>query len=465
MITRDDMPEREGRSISAMLPQEVIRKKRDGNEIDSQNLKQFLFSYNEGKIPDYQMSAFLMAGLLKGFTNSETDCLTDCIVSSGQRVNFALSGHWGEPVDKHSTGGVGDKTSLIIGPIAAAAGVPVPMISGRGLGHTGGTLDKLESVPGFRTDLNLKQFRDQVSQLGLCFIGQTKEICPLDKKLYALRDVTATVESISLIAASIISKKSAEGISALVLDVKFGAGAFMKDLLSGRALAKELLRVGEARGLRMSVALTDMASPLGSSVGNWIEVLECEEILSGTSLSDTDPARETLELSLDLAAAMIWLGRKSENWSAGRHLAQEMITSGKALRKWREVVRAQGGSESPFSEGFAAWEGKLREGVVVAPQSGWIQSINAEEIGFSSIILGAGRLKVEDSVDLSAGVEFFKKVGEQVHKGDPLARYFNSSGQGFPEASSRISNSFVISPSPVSRISNRVVEILGEPWH
>src|SRR3954464_1880423 len=315
---------------------DLILRKRGGEELSVEEIQFLVNGYTTGEIPDYQMSAFLMATFFSGMTDRELSALTEGMMNSGQVVT--LDEIPGVKVDKHSTGGVGDKTSLICAPIAAAAGVVVPMVSGRGLGHTGGTLDKLESIPGFRTDLTLEQFRAQLASLGLCFIGQTDEISPADKRLYALRDVTGTVESIPLIASSIMSKKLAEGIGALVLDVKVGNGAFMKKQVDARRLAQAMVGIGRRLDIRVQALITDMNQPLGYAIGNALEVMEVSQ-----TLQKAGPADLT-RLSIELAARMIHLGKKAETLDEARKIAEDKLMDGSAFQKFRQVVEAQGGN-------------------------------------------------------------------------------------------------------------------------
>jgi pyrimidine-nucleoside phosphorylase len=392
------------------LPSEIIKIKRDKKELAPQQIKKFVEDFVSGEVADYQMSAFLMAAFLNGLSKKETLALTEAMLRSGEIVD--LSSIKGLKIDKHSTGGVGDKTSLIIGPIVASSGVKVPMISGRGLGHTGGTLDKLESIPGFSTQLSLGKFIEQIDRLGICFIGQTKEICPADKKMYALRDVTGTVESISLICASIMSKKLAEGIDGLVLDIKVGSGAFMKTPKEAKALALGLVGIAKSAKKKVSALITDMNQPLGRAVGNSLEVEECLDILKNRGPGDLR------SLSIELSAEMIFMGGKAKNLKAARNLAEEILQSGKALRCFEEIVAAQGGRfPVPRASNSCA---------VLATKNGYISKMETEKIGTASLLLGAGRKRSEDKVDPSAGIILHFKIGEKVKKGNALATlYFN----------------------------------------
>jgi len=387
------------------LPSEIIKLKRDKKELSKIQIREFIDGFVSGSVADYQMSAFLMAVFFNGMSKAETFSLTEAMLKSGLTVD--LSSLSGSKIDKHSTGGVGDKTSLIIGPIVAAAGVRVPMISGRGLGHTGGTLDKLESIPGFSTQLSVEQFKDQLGRLGVCFIGQTKEICPSDKKMYALRDVTGTVECVPLICASIMSKKLAEGIDGLVLDVKVGSGAFMKTIKDARVLAKALSEIAKKAKKKISVLITDMNQPLGKAIGNSLEVEECLDILRNRGPKDLR------DLSIELSAQMIFLGGKAKNLAQARNLAEEILSSGKALRLFEEVISAQGGKlPVPHAQSLHA---------VVAKKNGFISKFQTENIGLASLLLGAGRKKAEDTIDPTAGIILHFKIGDAVKKGNALA--------------------------------------------
>lgn len=398
-----------------MNPVEIIIKKRNGIELNSKEIKFIIEGYLSGIVTDYQMSAFLMSVYFSGMTSRETSILTETMLHSGEVLD--LSSIPGIKVDKHSTGGVGDKVSLIIAPIAAAAGVPVPMISGRGLGHSGGTLDKLEAIPGFRTDLSIKEYVEALQKIGAVLIGQTKEIAPADKKIYALRDVTGTVESIPLICASIMSKKLAEGIDGLVLDVKTGGGAFMKTLEDSERLALGLKSIADAFNKKTIAFITSMDQPLGFAVGNWLEVVESVECLKGKDVSDL------MEVSHNLAGAMIYLGEKASSIEEGVEISKEQIKNGCAYKKFLEITANQGGNISfikevekyPKSKNIA----KLKSKTV-----GYVKSINAFEIGMAGIELGAGRMKHDDIIDPKAGLLFSKKVGDEVNVNDTLVTLF-----------------------------------------
>jgi pyrimidine-nucleoside phosphorylase len=417
---------------------DLILRKRRGEELSVEEIQFLVNGYTTGEIPDYQMSAFLMATFFNGMTDRELSALTECMMNSGEVLT--LSELPGVKVDKHSTGGVGDKTSLICAPIAAAAGVVVPMVSGRGLGHTGGTLDKLESIPGFRTDLTIEQFRDQLASLGLCFIGQTDEIAPADKRLYALRDVTGTVESIPLIASSIMSKKLAEGIGALVLDVKVGNGAFMKKQVDARRLAQAMVGIGRRLDIRVQALITDMNQPLGFAVGNALEVMEVSQ-----TLQKSGPADLT-RLSLELAARMIHLGKKAETLEEARKIAEDKLMDGSAYAKFKAVVEAQGGNSQALDR-FDLLPNATGMREVVTPRAGFVSAIMAEDIGRASQMMGAGRARKEDPIDPAVGVILEVKVGEKVDAGSVLCRLYYTNEEGLEEAAELVEDAFRISGS------------------
>jgi len=396
---------------------DIILSKRDGRTLARDEIRFFVDGVTAGTLPDYQASALLMAILLRGMTPQETAWLTDAMVHSGIRVD--LREIPGAKVDKHSTGGVGDKTSLILAPLAAACGVPVPMMSGRGLGHTGGTLDKLEAIPGFRTNLSLAEAKAQVQKIGCALIGQTAEIAPADRKLYALRDVTATVPCRPLMAASIMSKKMAEGISGLVLDVKVGNGAFMKTEAEGRELAELMIQV--ARGLDKDCValLTDMNQPLGRTVGNALEVIEAFEALRGKGPEDF------ITLCRELAAEMLVFGQAANTVDVGRAMYDELIASGAALEKMREIITAQAG-EPRVLDDYSLLPTARHERKVPARRSGYVQAIDTEAIGRASMLLGAGRLRLDSKIDLSVGLTVEARIGDHVDESTPLAlMHFN----------------------------------------
>jgi pyrimidine-nucleoside phosphorylase len=418
---------------------ELIRHKRDGGELSAADIATLVAGYTQGHIPDYQMAAFLMAAFLRGMTQAETRALTEAMLHSGEVVDFS---HLPQAkVDKHSTGGVGDKTSLALAPIVAAAGVAVPMISGRGLGHTGGTLDKLETIPGFRTDLPLSTFRRLVEQIGAALIGQTREIAPADKKLYALRDVTGTVESIPLITASIMSKKLAEGIDALVLDVKFGSGAFMKTRTEAQALADSLTATGEAMGKRVQALLTDMNQPLGWAVGNALEVIEAQQLLRGEQLTG-----RFADLTFELAGYMLWLGRVAASVAEGQTLARNLVTSGKALEKWQAIIEAQGG-DPRVAEDDRRLPQPAHEAIVRAPQAGIVTAMDTQAIGQAAVLLGAGRLTLDAIIDPAVGFRMEVELGAPVAAGDALVRVYYNAAHTVPEVEQRLLAAITITPN------------------
>jgi pyrimidine-nucleoside phosphorylase len=418
-----------------MNPVEIIRKKRGGGSLTSKEIKYLIDSFTKGKIPDYQFSAFLMAVYFMGMTTDETSALTDSMLNSGKVIN--LNSIPGNKIDKHSTGGVGDKTSLIIAPVAAAAGVKVPMISGRGLGHTGGTLDKLESIPGFRTDLGLNEYKSVLKKTGAVLIGQTKDIAPADKAIYSLRDVTATVESIPLITASIMSKKLAEGIDGLVLDVKVGSGAFMKNMKDAGELTDSLVNTAKAFGKKVIAFITDMNQPLGTHIGNWLEVVECINILRGEIKNDL------YELSTKLAGAMIHLGGIAKSIEEGAEVAADLIANGKALAKFREIVTAQGGNVA-YIDNMGKYKRSKYHSRIASDKTGYIAKIDTHEIGMASVELGAGRKTKEDKIDHRAGIIFRLKSGNKVNKGDIIAEIYSDSRDGVLTAGERIKNAVFI---------------------
>lgn len=421
------------------LPMEIIKKKRNGTHLSSDEIDFFIQSYTRAEIPDYQMSALLMAIYFRGMNSQETLDLTRSMLHSGVTVD--LSSVPGFKVDKHSTGGVGDKTSLILGPIVAAAGLPVPMISGRGLGHTGGTLDKLESIPGFNTQLSLEDFKKNVREKNICFIGQTKDICPADKKIYALRDVTATIESLPLICASILSKKIAEGIDGLVLDVKFGSGAFMKNLDSAEELAKNLMSIVRGYGKKVVALITNMNQPLGRFAGNSLEVEECISILKNENSQNAQEAQlvnETRELSLQLSAHMIHLSGKTKSVDEAYALAEKILVSGQAYEKFLQLCQIHGGQ----LEQLPRPEHRLE---VPSSQKGFLNSMNTEAIGVAGLILKAGRAKASDLIEATAGIEFHKKVGDPVQVGEKLFTIYGKDPNLFEEAKKKLVSSVLVS--------------------
>jgi len=426
-----------------VTPYELIKAKRDGRALAPEDILAFVDGYTEGEIPDYQMSALLMAIFFRGLEAEELGAWAKAMLESGDVLD--LSDIDGVKVDKHSTGGVGDKVSLSLAPLAAACGVLVPMISGRGLGHTGGTLDKLQSIPGFRVDLTVDQYRRIVREVGACLIGQTDQLAPADKKLYALRDVTATVESIPLIASSIMSKKLAEGVDALVLDVKVGSGAFMKTLEDARALAKTMISIGTQMGRKVTALITDMDQPLGRAVGNALEVIEAVEMLRGRA-----PADYT-EITMALTAEMLVLGGEAKDEAEARTKLLESIKSGAALEQLKQIVSAQAGDPEAV-EDYARLPTASATTEVPAPASGFVTKIDCEAVGLAAVALGAGRATTESEIDPAVGFTLHKKVGEAVTAGEPMVRiHFNDSAK-VEDVRARLLSAYQIGPeAPATR--------------
>ena len=420
---------------------ELIRKKREGASLTEEEFRFLLTGYVEGSVPDYQMSAFLMACYFRGMSREETLTFTKLMLHSGEVID--LSEIPGIKVDKHSTGGVGDKVSLILAPMVAACGVPVPMISGRGLGHTGGTLDKLESIPGFRTDLSIAEYKRVIREIDVVMIGQTKEIAPADKKMYALRDVTATVECIPLIAGSIMSKKLAEGIDALVLDVKTGRGAFMQTNERALELAKTLVNIGNGFGKETIGFITNMNQPLGVAIGNWLEVVESVECLRGTVGND-DASSDLMEVSYVLSGAMVYLGKKAKSIEEGIEKCRKTIEDGSAYRKLLELILAQGGNIAAI-ENLVSYPIPQFAMEVKSSEYGFISEIDSFELGMTSISLGAGREKIDDVIDMKAGILLKKKVGDAVDVGDILVVFYTDRENVLASARERITKAFKFS--------------------
>lgn len=412
-----------------MTPYEIIAKKRDGKKLLPAEIDYFIQGFARGSIEPYHMSAFLMAVYFKGMSEDEIIALTRSYIQSGEVVEFPT--RLGFAVDKHSTGGVGDKISLILAPLVASLGVPVPMISGRGLGHTGGTLDKLESIPGFTVDCSIASFKKQVEELNLAMIGQTNSIVPADRKIYAIRDVTATIESLPLIAASIISKKVAEGIQGLVLDVKFGSGAFMKEKKSAEQLANLLIKTGNAFGKKVVAYLTSMDQPLGLKIGNWLEVEESIECLQGRGPEDIR------DLTLTLAGEMLVLAGKVTSQTQAREKCRIALEDGSAFRKFLELVEYQGG-DTRFILHPEAYPQTDYAYEVPSPASGCINAFNSLEIGRAAVALGAGRLKTGDGIDPAAGIVLHKKVGQEIRQKETIFTVFSKRKTLFPEVAQRL---------------------------
>ena len=431
---------------------DVIRKKRDGGELSRTEIESLVNAYTRGETPDYQVSAWLMAVVLRGMTRAETAALTDAMLRSGEVLD--LSSLPAKKVDKHSTGGVGDKTSLVLAPLAAAAGIVVPMISGRGLGHTGGTLDKLEAIPGFNVNLPVTQFRRMLETCGCAMIGQTAEIAPADRKLYALRDVTGTVESPYLICASIMSKKLAEGVDALVLDVKTGSGAFMKSEKDAAFLAELMVETGERMGKQVVALITDMDQPLGRMIGNALEVVEVVEVLRGEGPDDLR------QLCLELAGWMLHLGGISGTVAEGKKQSEKLIASGQALDKFRQMVELQGGDPRAIDDPkkLPLAEHTMK---VSSPKSGYLASLQCEQVGTACVILGGGRERKEDSVDPAVGIVLHKKVGDEVSAGEPLATIYYNAEARAARARQLLEESYQIADSPLHEKRPLIHRVIG----
>jgi pyrimidine-nucleoside phosphorylase len=430
---------------------DLIQRKRDGEELAPEEIEFLVEGYTNGDIPDYQMSSFLMAVYFSGMSDREVSRLTECMLRSGNTVDLsAIPGH---KVDKHSTGGVGDKTSFIVAPLAAAAGVIVPMMSGRALGHTGGTLDKLESIPGFRTNLTAEEFQKQLAELGLAFIGQSDELAPADRKLYALRDVTATVESIPLISSSIMSKKLAEGIDSLVLDVKVGHGAFMKKQVDARRLAQTMVGIGRRMDKKVQALITDMNQPLGYAIGNALEIMEASQTLQNAGPTDLT------KLSLELAARMIFLGKKASSLEEARAIALNHLVDGSAYKKFKQAVQAQGGNPQALDK-FELLPNATGMREITSPRAGYVSMIAAQEIGIASNMIGAGRDKKEDSIDPAVGIILEVKVGEKVDAGSVLCRLYYTKEDRVEEGADIVEDAFRISATkPDER--ELILEVVG----
>lgn len=412
---------------------EILEKKRDGLALSPAEIQQFIAGYLAGEIPDYQVSALLMAIFLRGMSNEETVALTDAFVRSGETLDFS---GWEQPVaDKHSTGGVGDKTTLVLLPLAAAAGVTIAKMSGRGLGHTGGTIDKLSCIPGFRTDLPKQKFLAQVRELGVALTGQTPDMTPADGQLYALRDVTATVDSIPLIASSVMSKKIASGAQSIVLDVKMGSGAFMRDLAKARELARTMTAIGTALGRTTVAYITAMEQPLGKAVGNHIEVVEAIETLQGRGPADLR------ELALALGAEMLVAGKLAATREAALAKLTGLLDDGSALQMMRRFIAAQGGDpkvvDDPSRLGVPPYTQEVR-----ALTSGYVTHLDARKVGQTAVLLGAGREKKEDRIDLLAGIKLHKKIGDYVQQGETLAEIFASNEQKLAAATTELAAAY-----------------------
>jgi pyrimidine-nucleoside phosphorylase len=421
---------------------DIIMKKRDGYALDKEEIEFFVNGFTKGDIPDYQISALLMAIYFSGMNEEETLNLTMAMANSGDRLD--LSGIKGTKVDKHSTGGVGDKTSLVLGPMVAALDVPVAKMSGRGLGHTGGTIDKLESIPGFSTVLPEQKFIDNVNKYKIALVGQTANLAPADKKLYALRDVTATVDNLSLIASSIMSKKLASGADAIVLDVKTGSGAFMKQEKDAIDLAREMVKIGNGAGKNTVAIVSDMNEPLGKSVGNALEVKEAIDTLNGNGPEDL------LELSLVLGAHMLIAAGVTDDLETGINMLKQTINDGRAINKMREFIEAQGGDGEVVNNTELLPKASIIMDII-AEESGFVESINTQEIGMVSLTLGGGRETKDSKIDLSVGIVLKKKVGDRVEKGDTVATLYANDIEKLKAAKDRFERAYEFSKTPVKK--------------
>jgi pyrimidine-nucleoside phosphorylase len=449
-----------------LLPAQIIQKKRDGNALTEEEIRFFINGFTSGELPDYQMSAMAMAICFQGMNFDETMWLTRAMIASGKvmewreesaRVSKGLSAskansgtqalkHSGTSfyADKHSTGGIGDKTSLIIAPLVAACGVKVPMISGRGLGPTGGTLDKLESISGFNVNLPLDKFQQITDKIGCCMIGQTAEIAPADKKLYALRDVTATVSCLSLIVASIMCKKLAENVDGLVLDVKWGSGAFMRTRESSAELAQAMVEVGKRYGKKVCALQTDMNQPLGQQIGNALEVRECIDLMNGSAQAD-----DLMEVTLALSAEMLLMAGVAKNVADAKQMLQKKLASGEALRKFAELIVAQGG-DAKVCEDVKRLPAAKHTKLIAAPKSGFVQSIECDQIGYAVIALGGGRKVSTDKVDFGVGFEHPKKIGDSVKGGEALMVMHYNDATRAGEAERMVQQAYTIGDKPVA---------------
>lgn len=431
---------------------EILAKKRDGHELTKEEVYFFINGFHSGEIADYQMSAMCMAIFLRGMTDTETSNLTMAMARTGTVADW--SSVEGPKVDKHSTGGVGDKVSLVLAPLAAALGLRVPMMSGRGLGHTGGTLDKLEAIPGFSTSVSSQRFTEIVGSVGCAIVGPTSDIAPVDKRIYALRDVTATVASLPLICSSIMSKKLAENPDALVLDVKTGRGAFMPKWEDSVELAKAMVATGENNNIPSVALLTGMDQPLGLAIGNWLETREAIDILRGGGPADV------VEVTIETAAHMMILGGKASSLEEGRQKAAAALQDGSALAKFTGMVKAQQGDIS-FVHDTSTYPEAKHKHEVMAPQAGFVTYIDCLEIGLTCVGMGGGRKKVEDSIDYAAGMLFAKKVGDRVELGDILVTLYANKEELLAPAATRVAKAFVLgssAPEPTQLIRGMVTK-------
>lgn len=440
-----------------MRPQDVIQRKRDGQELSREEISFFIDGVTHNTIADYQTSALLMAIYLNGMTDAEQAILTEAMLKSGNTLDFSAIDK--PKADKHSTGGVGDKTSLLIAPMVAACDVCVPMISGRGLGHTGGTLDKLESIPGYNVNLSAEEFEKVLRDVGYAMSGQTAELAPADKKMYALRDATATVEAIPLIVASIISKKGAAGLEAMVIDVKFGSGAFMRETARARELAHALVKTGNSCGIDTRALLTDMNQPLGRAVGNSVEVKECIDLLRGDV---HEGARPVLDLSVELSAHMLVLSKVDETLEAARERLKRVCDSGAALEAFRKNVKAQGGDERVCDDpaGFLPLVGDSF--TVESPRSGFVSRINTAEIGHAIAAIGGGRVRIDDTIDPTVGLITEVKIGDEVARGEPLGTIYCKDQSKAHEAAQRIQAAYEVTDQPPAELPQLMREVINK---
>jgi pyrimidine-nucleoside phosphorylase len=434
-----------------LLPAQIIQKKRDGTALTEEEIRFFVNGFTHGELPEYQMAALAMAICFQGMNFDETMWLTRAMVESGKVVEWKR-GPGLFYADKHSTGGIGDKTSLIIAPLVAACGVKVPMISGRGLGPTGGTLDKLESIAGFRTGLSFEEFREVTDKVGCCMIGATPEIAPADKKLYALRDVTATVSCLPLIVASIMSKKLAENVDGLVLDVKWGSGAFMRTRDASLELARAMVEVGKRYGKKVCALQTDMNQPLGQKIGNALEVRECIELMSGKAKAD-----DLMEVTLALSAEMLLMAGVTKSVAAAREMLQKKLASGEALKKFGEMIEAQGG-DARVCEDVKRLPVAKHTRPIPAPKSGYVQTIECDQIGYAVIALGGGRKVASDTIDFAVGFEQPKKIGDAVKTGEPLLVMHYTATTRATEAERMVQQAYGISTETVTARPQLIVE-------
>lgn len=416
---------------------DLILKKRGGEALNLEEIHWFVNGFTQGDIPDYQVASLMMAIYFQGMNEAETVELVRAMINSGDVID--LSAISGKKVDKHSTGGVGDKTSIVLGPMVAACGVTVAKLSGRGLGHTGGTLDKLESFSGFQVELSMDDFTRQVNEIGIAIASQTGNLVPADKKLYALRDVTGTVENMSLIAGSIMSKKLASGAESIVLDVKTGSGAFMKTVDEATELGGEMVRIGEAMGKRTVALVSDMEQPLGRAVGNALEIKEAIAALKGEGPADL------MELCVELGAEMLVLSERAKDLEEGRTLLQQVVSDGSALQKLREMVVAQGGDGKQFDQPELL-QGAAFSDTLLADRSGYVTQLTAQKVGHASMLLGAGRETKSSAIDMGAGIVLVKKVGEAVEKGEVLARLYTNSAEKAGSAKELLATAYTIAP-------------------